>query len=291
MNYYIIDAFISKYILIKKITSTQGSMISQVAMQIGTLLGFSIGGKIFHSYGISGTIKIILSFLGLALCASLISLFIKDTGTVNEIIKKNEQETNIATKTEGTLELWFSAICILMLSLQIANFNLLIPDILIHSKGWSAELFGYLSGMASLGAFIASFVVFNGRFYLLFILTFASIIPLSNFSFIHIDNTFLCLLIAFLLGFSLNSLRSTFRKNIFDRLKSKDDISKWMSLSNLFTFMPRAIFPLFASLLIGSISREIIFPFVGFFVFITIGVLIIILRIMKSISTKELLQE
>ncbi|BBH54352.1 hypothetical protein JCM31447_28160 [Fluviispira sanaruensis] len=76
----------------------------------------------------------------------------------------------------------------------------------------------------------------------------------------------------------MNSLRSTFRKNIFAGLETQEDISKWVSLSNLFTFMPRAIFPLIASLLIVSISADIILSVTGIIVFLMISILTYILR-------------
>ncbi|APJ03077.1 MFS transporter [Silvanigrella aquatica] len=283
MNYFVIDSFISKLILNKKITSTKGSVVSQIVMQFGAIIGFSVGGKVFNLFGIKGSsfsiiFLILMSLIIVSINSTLFQVSNESKLEVtNSSLNKNES-------LHSSFHIWMAAFCILMISFQISNFNLFLPDIFLKYKYWTAENYGYIAGITSLGAFIASFVVYKGNLFLPCILLASCVIPIANYILAFSNVMILCLVASFFLGFSVNSLRSTFRKNMFDNLSSQNDVSKWMSISNLFTFLPRALFPLIASLLIGSAMTNYVFPMIG----LIIALLIIVFTILFIIKSNEI---
>lgn len=280
MNFFVIDSFLSKLILSKQISSTRGSIISQVIMQFSAIIGFSIGGRIFNIYGIQGSTFLIILLLLISFVMGNLNSFIFKTGMIKN---QNIPSHNFKTKNAESSRVihWIAAICILMISFQLANYNLFLPNIFQKYKLWTSENFGYISSVASLGGFIASFIVFKGKYFLPLIIAAATLIPIANFTLVFSNSMTWCVILSFLLGFSVNSLRSTYRKNIFDNLSSTQDISKWVSLSNLFTFLPRALFPLLAALLIENTSSAQIFPGVG----LVIALFLIILTSFSYINS------
>ncbi|BBH54351.1 hypothetical protein JCM31447_28150 [Fluviispira sanaruensis] len=105
MSYNLIDGFIAKNILRQKISSSHGSLISQVSTQIGTLLGYTIGGRVFSIYGMTGTIKLILFFLGFILMASFLTLFKKEQDVNKDSTKQNQNNSTLIANKVISLEL------------------------------------------------------------------------------------------------------------------------------------------------------------------------------------------
>jgi len=269
MNYFFIDIFILKNVDSGLISHKNASAHSQVVMQIGAILGFLIAGKIFDTYEIKGIIVTIL-FIQIFLLFLSILLDTLNFKTSNMIQFDTEKVPIKSLGFQNSTTPFASLGCIFLLSLQLANFNLILPNILLHSKHLSASVFGYMSGIASIGAFLASFIVYQGKGYFFYILFSSLFIVLVDFMLAFSTQTGFCILVCFILGFSLNALRTTFRKMIFEQASFSEKRQLLISISTFLTFIPRSFFPLIVSFFISDKNQQYIFVLIGFIVSVSI---------------------
>lgn len=208
------------------ISSELASRIMQTVLQSGAFLGAIIAGELLHKIGYENLIKII------AIYEIILNIlfFIQNKSIHFPQVTHATHQKNISAQTSVHREIKFIALLCLplgIIGIHISSFNILSTVIFQNLNHWDATLFGYASGLAGIGAFLASLISFKRihlLIYALFLILFDTIYSNSNYPLIAIVS-------CFFIGFSINTLRISIRKHMLDIVNSPTLSQKMGELS------------------------------------------------------------
>lgn len=258
------------------ITSEFASRIMQTVLQSGAFLGAIIAGFLLNKLGYIDLIKTI------SLCEiSLNFIFYFLNRSLFPLIHTQHKEKT-QSPVEYKKQLYFIyLLCIPLgiIGLHISSFNILSTVIFQKINNWDPMLFGYASGIAGIGAFLASIINIK-KLKLLFYAT-----TLATFDFIYsnTDYSSVALIACFIIGFSINSIRIQIRKNMLD-IANTPELSQKMGEISAFSYVfvqsigSVAIGLLIADNLFGSSFSKYLFPLIGVTLFLSISIIYSIIR-------------
>lgn len=258
------------------ITSEFASRIMQTVLQSGAFLGAIIAGFLLNKLGYIDLIKTIslyeisLNFIFYFLNRSLFPL----------IHTQHKEKTQSPVEYKKQLYfIYLLCIPLGMIGLHISSFNILSTVIFQKINNWDPMLFGYASGIAGIGAFLASIINIK-KLKLLFYAT-----TLATFDFIYsnTDYSSVALIACFIIGFSINSIRIQIRKNMLD-IANTPELSQKMGEISAFSYVfvqsigSVAIGLLISDNLFGSSFSKYLFPLIGVTLFLSISIIYSIIR-------------
>lgn len=258
------------------ITSEFASRIMQTVLQSGAFLGAIIAGFLLNKLGYIDLIKTIslyeisLNFIFYFLNRSLFPL----------IHTQHKEKTQSPVEYKKQLYfIYLLCIPLGMIGLHISSFNILSTVIFQKINNWDPILFGYASGIAGIGAFLASIINIKKLKLLFYAITLATF----DFIYSNTDYSSVALIACFIIGFSINSIRIQIRKNMLD-IANTPELSQKMGEFSAFSYVfvqsigSVVIGLLISDSLFGSSFSKYLFPLIGVTLFLSISIIYSIIR-------------
>lgn len=166
-----------------------------------------------------------------------------------------------------------------IIGIHISSFNILSTVIFQNINNWDSTLFGYASGLAGIGAFLASLVSFKRINFIVY--TF--ILILFDFIYSNTSYPLVAILSCFFIGFSINTIRITIRKHMLD-IASSPLLSQKMGELSASSYV---FFQSMGSVIIGIIiSDNLAGEAFSRFLLPMIGVMIFLLSYISILAAK-----
>ncbi|MGD8106381.1 hypothetical protein ACQE32_06890 [Pantoea sp. FN0302] len=256
----------AKLVLDGHISSQRASRVMQTLVQIGSFFGALSSGYFLTKLDYNQLIMLLCAF------DILVSLFGNRLYKEKAAADDNHSDHQVADD-EGVLsnKLKYLSIAIGLIGLHICAFNTLTPILFQNVKNLTADYYGVCSGVAGVGAFLAAFVNLNKFRLLLPSIT----LTLSDAIFTLSSIPLVSVVVCFLIGFSLNTIRINLRKDMIDETTNFHEANAVAKFSaTIYTFSqsigPLTFGILTSSLFFGVDSSAYLFPFVGASMFIFI---------------------
>jgi hypothetical protein len=197
----------TKLVLAGLANSDTSARLMQTSIQIGAFGGALLGGVIVDVFSVNQTLQII----SLAAIVSLgATLLVAATPTSDIPVQAPETSAMLARTLPANL--YILIIVLSMIGFHIGAFNSLVPIVFQKLNEWNATLFGVASGLAGLGAFSAAVlprIKLNSYGAML-------LVVLADVAIVYLQNLYVMMAAAFLLGFCINSLRIQLRKTLIE---------------------------------------------------------------------------
>lgn len=251
------------------ISSDMASRIMQTVLQVGAFFGAVIAGYLLSNFGYTSLMKIIAVY---EIWANTLFLFLK-IGQIFSYQQKPKHTSIPFTEKRDTQLIYLLCIPLGAIGLHITSFNILSTVIFQDINHWSSALFGYASGFAGVGAFLASLFPFRKITLVLY-----SII-LIGMDIIYSNTAYPLLAIGtcFFIGYSINFIRISIRTILLDLSSLNEGLSQRMGeFSAMFYTLCQAL----GSIVIGGLISKtmagieiapLLFPVIGIIVFITVA--------------------
>lgn len=215
----------TKLVLAGLTDSDSSARLMQTSIQIGAFGGALLGGMIVDIYSVNQTLQII----GIAAIVSLAAiLFLSATPTPDDNV---QAQVVTATATQQLpRNLYILIIVLSMIGFHIGAFNSLVPIVFQKLNEWNATLFGIASGLAGLGAFSAAVLPrlkLKSHSAILIVIA-------ADVAIVYLQNLYLMMFAAFILGFCINSLRIQLRKNLIESAPNEQIADVIASKSSLY---------------------------------------------------------
>lgn len=280
-----LEVYMSHLVLEERLSSAQASSFLQTSIQIGAFGGNAIAGFLLETGGFQWVLIGLGTSLGIGMLFPFLVRFI---GEFSGSGPANAKRT--ATLADRPVQmrkqvLSLTIMAVILLTIQLAAFNFLLPIFFHDVREWSPMQYGFVSSAAGLGALLATLVGKWERF-----------IPKRSFLWIAVLDLLLiaihhwtaAIVIGFFIGFVFNRNRIVQRSMMFDHLTNKTETTLWTGRSTLaFQFMKAAV-PLMLLIPLewaGNQSSGIVFAVVG--IGVSLWMLVVYQREVKLIQTQH----
>ncbi|CDF92293.1 MULTISPECIES: MFS transporter [unclassified Pseudomonas] len=197
----------TKLVLAGLTNSDTSARLMQTSIQIGAFGGALLGGMIVDVFSVNQTLQIISIAAIVSLAAILLVAATPASNTPEKAPGNNEALTR-----QLSANLYILIVVLSMIGFHIGAFNSLVPIVFQKLNEWNATLFGVASGLAGLGAFSAAVlprIKLNSYSAIL-------MIAMADVAIVYLQNLYVMMVAAFLLGFCINSLRIQLRKTLIE---------------------------------------------------------------------------
>ncbi|WP_434605142.1 MFS transporter [Pseudomonas sp. R1-7] len=197
----------TKLVLAGVTNSDTSARLMQTSIQIGAFGGALLGGVIVDVFSVNQTLQII----SLAAIVSLGAMLLVAATPTSDDPVQAPQTSSTPTRALPA-NLYILIIVLSMIGFHIGAFNSLVPIVFQKLNEWNATLFGVASGLAGLGAFSAAVlprIKLNSYSAIL-------LVVLADVAIVYLQNLYVMMAAAFLLGFCINSLRIQLRKTLIE---------------------------------------------------------------------------
>jgi hypothetical protein len=197
----------TKLVLAGVTNSDTSARLMQTSIQIGAFGGALLGGVIVDVFSVNQTLQIISVAAIVSLAAMLL---VAATPTCDDPVQA--PQTSAALVRSLPANLYILIVVLSMIGFHIGAFNSLVPIVFQKLNEWNATLFGVASGLAGLGAFSAAVlprIKLNSYSAIL-------LVVLADVAIVYLQNLYVMMAAAFLLGFCINSLRIQLRKTLIE---------------------------------------------------------------------------
>ncbi|MBI6621848.1 hypothetical protein YA0783_26535 [Pseudomonas corrugata] len=197
----------TKLVLAGVTNSDTSARLMQTSIQIGAFGGALLGGVIVDVISVNQTLQII----SLAAIVSLGAMLLVAATPTSDDPVQTPQTSSTPTRALPA-NLYILIIVLSMIGFHIGAFNSLVPIVFQKLNEWNATLFGVASGLAGLGAFSAAVlprIKLNSYSAIL-------LVVLADVAIVYLQNLYVMMAAAFLLGFCINSLRIQLRKTLIE---------------------------------------------------------------------------
>jgi hypothetical protein len=193
----------TKLVLAGVTNSDTSARLMQTSIQIGAFGGALLGGMIVDVFSVNQTLQIISLA---AIVSQGAMLLVAATPTSDDPVQ-TPQTSSTPTRALPA-NLYILIIVLSMIGFHIGAFNSLVPIVFQKLNEWNATLFGVASGLAGLGAFSAAVlprIKLNSYSAIL-------LVVLADVAIVYLQNLYVMMAAAFLLGFCINSSRTAYTK-------------------------------------------------------------------------------
>lgn len=197
----------TKLVLAGVTNSDTSARLMQTSIQIGAFGGALLGGVIVDVFSVNQTLQIISVAAIVSLAAMLL---VAATPTCDDPVQAPQASAALVRSLPANL--YILIIVLSMIGFHIGAFNSLVPIVFQKLNEWNATLFGVASGLAGLGAFSAAVlprIKLNSYSAIL-------LVVLADVAIVYLQNLYVMMAAAFLLGFCINSLRIQLRKTLIE---------------------------------------------------------------------------
>jgi len=197
----------TKLVLAGVTNSDTSARLMQTSIQIGAFGGALLGGVIVDVFSVNQTLQIISVAAIVSLAAMLL---VAATPTRDDPVQAPQASAALVRSLPANL--YILIIVLSMIGFHIGAFNSLVPIVFQKLNEWNATLFGVASGLAGLGAFSAAVlprIKLNSYSAIL-------LVVLADVAIVYLQNLYVMMAAAFLLGFCINSLRIQLRKTLIE---------------------------------------------------------------------------
>lgn len=241
----------TKLVLDGVIDKTKASKIMQTSVQIGAFSGSFVGSFLIANYDFKLIFYIYL-VVNVVLSLSLLFTYKISSTDKKEKSEKEESKTQDSSHNEHIKMSGYLISLLLIMGLigfHISAFNILVPTIFQFINHWDATSYGMASGIAGVGAFLASLVYANKK-NVVVILSFTLIIADYILAFIGIEP--LSIGIAFIIGFSINFMRIDVSLRLIEISKTKQIADVVSQKSTLFYSLFNGVAPAIVAIIISK---------------------------------------
>lgn len=203
-----LEANNTKLVLAGLANSDTSARLMQTAIQIGAFGGALLGGVIVDMFTVNQTLQII----SLAAILSLFAVFLAAHPSEAAAVADGTADAHRHQPTCLASNLYILIIVLSMIGFHIGAFNSLVPIVFQKLNEWNATVFGVASGLAGLGAFSAAVLpwIKLNRYGA------SALVILADIAIVYLQNLYVMMSAAFLLGFCINSLRIQLRKTLIE---------------------------------------------------------------------------
>jgi hypothetical protein len=197
----------TKLVLAGVTNSDTSARLMQTSIQIGAFGGALLGGVIVDVFSVNQTLQIISVAAIVSLAAMLL---VAATPTCDDPVQAPQASAALVRSLPANL--YILIVVLSMIGFHIGAFNSLVPIVFQKLNEWNATLFGVASGLAGLGAFSAAVlprIKLNSYSAIL-------LVVLADVAIVYLQNLYVMMTAAFLLGFCINSLRIQLRKTLIE---------------------------------------------------------------------------
>jgi len=197
----------TKLVLAGLTNSDTSARLMQTSIQIGAFGGALLGGMIVDVCSVNQTLQII----SIAAIVSLAAILLVAATPASNTPEKAPGNNEVLTR-QLSANLYILIVVLSMIGFHIGAFNSLVPIVFQKLNEWNATLFGVASGLAGLGAFSAAVlprIKLNSYSAIL-------MIAMADVAIVYLQNLYVMMVAAFLLGFCINSLRIQLRKTLIE---------------------------------------------------------------------------
>jgi hypothetical protein len=197
----------TKLVLAGVTNSDTSARLMQTSIQIGAFGGALLGGVIVDVFSVNQTLQIISVAAIVSLAAMLL---VAATPTCDDPAQAPQASAALVRSLPANL--YILIVVLSMIGFHIGAFNSLVPIVFQKLNEWNATLFGVASGLAGLGAFSAAVlprIKLNSYSAIL-------LVVLADVAIVYLQNLYVMMAAAFLLGFCINSLRIQLRKTLIE---------------------------------------------------------------------------
>jgi hypothetical protein len=197
----------TKLVLAGVTNSDTSARLMQTSIQIGAFGGALLGGVIVDVFSVNQTLQIISVAAIVSLAAMLL---VAATPTCDDPVQAPQASAALVRSLPANL--YILIVVLSMIGFHIGAFNSLVPIVFQKLNEWNATLFGVASGLAGLGAFSAAVlprIKLNSYSAIL-------LVVLADVAIVYLQNLYVMMAAAFLLGFCINSLRIQLRKTLIE---------------------------------------------------------------------------
>jgi hypothetical protein len=236
----------------------------QTAIQLGAFGGAAVGGIALDSYGIN-RFSVFLCVAGLS--TALLARLLPDVKSSS--LPSDEEQRHVSAEcapVHGNIESidtrLMRTLCLGlgMIGFHIAAFNTLTPVVYQNLNHWTAADFGFASGVAGAGAFLAAFLPALRVPNYVPVLVFAPTPPLSIGA-------------CFLIGYSINHLRIQMRKKLTDIAHTEHEADYVAAQSAFYYLLMQSAAPL---ILAGLISGPIFSQRAAPTIFVAVALILLV---------------
>lgn len=226
----------TKLVLAGFTNSDTSSRFMQTSIQIGAFSGALLGGLIVDSFPLAQALQIIAGAAIVSLAAVSLVSSTPDAPAKPATARGQSQ----AISLDLPKSLFILILVLSLIGFHIGAFNSLVPIVFQKLNEWNATRFGVASGLAGLGAFSAAVLP---RIQLKNFLA-ISFIVLADIVLVYFQNLYLMMAAAFVLGFSINSLRIQVRRALIDATTTASMADVIASKSALYYLLVSASAPM-----------------------------------------------
>lgn len=197
----------TKLVLAGLTSSDASARLMQTAIQIGAFGGALLGGLIVDMFSVNQTLQIISLVAILSLAGVFWVAPSPATSAIEHRAAPRSQRLNGLPRN-----LYILIIVLSMIGFHIGAFNSLVPIVFQKLNEWSATVFGIASGLAGLGAFSAAVlprIRLNSYGAVAWVMV-------ADIAIVYLQNLYVTMAAAFVLGFCINSLRIRLRKTLIE---------------------------------------------------------------------------
>lgn len=256
-NQYI-EGYFGYLVLSKKLSANLAARIQQTSTQLSVLFGASLAGFMLKFGGFSGIL--VLNMLTYVLGGVAFKHFIAGhLFTHDELIAKP-----MPNKVRNTVnkQVVHAFIMIFSLTASLYAFNFLLPVFVQKDMGWSPETFGLIDALAALGAFTS--VIFTAKHFSKRLLPYSYyFIVISLCAFYFARTPFFAVLMGFLYGLSLNTLRISLRETIFSSTQTHEAALAYGRRLALISMSCKSLAPLILGWVVASYTAMSLLCVIG----------------------------
>jgi len=220
-----LEARNTKLVLQGVTDSDTSARLMQTSIQIGAFAGALLGGLVVDRFTVNQTLQIIAVA---AIVSLLLARLLAAAPAATDPSHSQGEHSRDAVQLPA--QLYILIIVLSMIGFHIGAFNSLLPIVFQKLNEWNATLLGIASGLAGLGAFSAA-VMPRIR---LASLGAVLIVILADVIIVYLQNLYLMMAAAFVLGFCINSLRIQLRKQLIESANSDRVADVLASKSSLY---------------------------------------------------------
>ncbi|MFL5344423.1 MAG: MFS transporter [Hyalangium sp.] len=245
----------------KVLSAKEASRISQAGIQLGAFVGGALGGLLHERAGIKWTFAVLIGTLAVG---ALIPALLRGSAEQLESTHAGQgaggasHQTTAAQRadTSRSIILWLALIGIAVLTVHLGAYNYLIPIILQKEKQWAVSDYGLVSAAAGFGALLATMVVAERRGERWNVTLSVFAIAIADYGLCATGSVVFAAGLAFMIGYSFNTLRIWQRKLIFENVTSDQEGVEWAGRTTIVFQLLKAAVPLALALALDRMGTE-----------------------------------
>lgn len=278
----------NNYLVVQEcISAKDGARYMQTVIQIGAFAGAMIGGFLLNHLSFFWTMTsiVLVDVVFSLLCLYLIKFSFLDynsNSNKNYLEESNKNQLSINKLGLDKTKFYILCLAIGLIGVHITSFNLTTPIIFQEIKQWSAQDFGLSSAFAGIGAFVAVFLKSNFRHSLWI----AMVLIVVDIFFVILPNKILSLMMCFLIGLCMNSVRILIREQLSLLATNKEQAFFVGQNSAVFYTILQSLASLLIGILLASSGNiaiaQIFLPLMAVLMMLSIAYYVYILRVKKE---------